>query len=954
MGTQFKPSGKPLMTSGEIYVNPTAGSDATGNGTQGYPFATVGKAISVAQYPCKINISGQSVNESVVLASPSVNLNFEGSNKNESRIQTNFNGTISTYNGFTRLGLSYLSLNSGASPVVTFASGDAGRHTFKGCSFITTGASLFSIPANFTNWLNLWDCDFSGAPAAILALPTVSGATLDIRRAQGVVSISAATATGWTINIDAGSAVNWVGGVPAGCIINRIGAQQYTISGVITTQAALTTLLASASGTGLYVVSGFAPTGLAGLAQGGIIYHVTTGVNLILESLLTAPAVVYVAGVGEYHKTATDWALGLSASDLALKQDALVSGTNIKTVNGQSILGAGDLVIAGGSGGGGLLPYKYLLATADITASILATSLILSWAAIPGATEIKVFVWPDTAAAPDFETATPTKVLAGSATTTTVAGLTIGIKSNYQVYVRGYTVAAGGSVIPLASVAAFEVDSFDGTAGTTAALTWTAFSGASTYRVKYNVGAAISASPTVVAGIASTSVSIAGLVKNSQYCWQVEALNAAGEVIAATGYSQVCSDFIRIVNDGGVRRWTRRDPLLNYEYECAKSGQAYKTPATYAQRKASTKYRYEGDVGDGKYKIEPIRGRGETYTIFCNMAGASAAQSVFYLPNIDTANNQITQEAASASMRLSHMVDDSDSVNMLPNRYMVCNNGNGISANSSSMDCDSMVNTSRVWVSSGNNTTQTFPYSLATLLDLPSGYQSTSQNITWANFLGVRTASGSSRAIAVVIDDISKIIGWFRDGVQYKFTFASLGIALSSSNLLRKTVVTDGVNRLALYSSYLSGAGYLLEFDWDLNTVVVKNSALPALNIPDIGIGNVEEKAWGVQLYTVNGRLFHLSASSSASYAISVRGSVDTPSAVVTTHSLPCSVSVITVGESTIDLVGYISSDSPGGFVGFCDKDHDNIGGVIGDMSVTTAIADGSMWCRTTNIQCLV
>lgn len=44
----------------------------------------------------------------------------------------------------------------------------------------------------------------------------------------------------------------------------------------------------------------------------------------------------------------------LSALNAALagKQAALVSGTNIKTVNGNSLLGSGDLVIAGGGGGG--------------------------------------------------------------------------------------------------------------------------------------------------------------------------------------------------------------------------------------------------------------------------------------------------------------------------------------------------------------------------------------------------------------------------------------------------------------------------------------------------------------------------------------------------------------------------------------------------------------------------
>ena len=40
---------------------------------------------------------------------------------------------------------------------------------------------------------------------------------------------------------------------------------------------------------------------------------------------------------------------GLSAA-IAAKQDTLVSGSNIKTVNGQSLLGGGDLVIAGGGG----------------------------------------------------------------------------------------------------------------------------------------------------------------------------------------------------------------------------------------------------------------------------------------------------------------------------------------------------------------------------------------------------------------------------------------------------------------------------------------------------------------------------------------------------------------------------------------------------------------------------
>ena len=36
------------------------------------------------------------------------------------------------------------------------------------------------------------------------------------------------------------------------------------------------------------------------------------------------------------------------------KQDNLVSGTNIKTINSQSLLGSGNIVISGGGGGGAL------------------------------------------------------------------------------------------------------------------------------------------------------------------------------------------------------------------------------------------------------------------------------------------------------------------------------------------------------------------------------------------------------------------------------------------------------------------------------------------------------------------------------------------------------------------------------------------------------------------------
>ena len=45
-----------------------------------------------------------------------------------------------------------------------------------------------------------------------------------------------------------------------------------------------------------------------------------------------------------------------SKEELETKQDTLVSGTNIKTINNNSLLGSGDITIQGGGGGTGVLP----------------------------------------------------------------------------------------------------------------------------------------------------------------------------------------------------------------------------------------------------------------------------------------------------------------------------------------------------------------------------------------------------------------------------------------------------------------------------------------------------------------------------------------------------------------------------------------------------------------------
>src|SRR5437870_4768008 len=64
-----------------------------------------------------------------------------------------------------------------------------------------------------------------------------------------------------------------------------------------------------------------------------------------------------------------------TTDDVATKQDALVSGTNIKTINGESILGSGDLAVSGGGGGGsaGSSPNSITVKTTDFTFSDQST-----------------------------------------------------------------------------------------------------------------------------------------------------------------------------------------------------------------------------------------------------------------------------------------------------------------------------------------------------------------------------------------------------------------------------------------------------------------------------------------------------------------------------------------------------------------------------------------------------
>lgn len=64
----------------------------------------------------------------------------------------------------------------------------------------------------------------------------------------------------------------------------------------------------------------------------------------MVERKLTAEDFGITTFDGDYNSL-------LNKPNLTTKQDTLVSGTNIKTINNETLLGSGNITIEGGSGG---------------------------------------------------------------------------------------------------------------------------------------------------------------------------------------------------------------------------------------------------------------------------------------------------------------------------------------------------------------------------------------------------------------------------------------------------------------------------------------------------------------------------------------------------------------------------------------------------------------------------
>ena len=132
---------------------------------------------------------------------------------------------------------------------------------------------------------------------------------------------------------------------------------------------------------------------------------------------------------------------------LANKQDKLNSGTSIKTINGASVLGEGDLVIEGGGGGGGGLT---LFEESRSVATPNATVPVHALTALGAETNIDFVIAPKGAGAfslqvPDNTTAGGNKRGAGAVDLQTSRNSAIQVASGQDSFLAGAYCRASGN-----------------------------------------------------------------------------------------------------------------------------------------------------------------------------------------------------------------------------------------------------------------------------------------------------------------------------------------------------------------------------------------------------------------------------------------------------------------------------------------------------------------------------
>jgi hypothetical protein len=180
--------------------------------------------------------------------------------------------------------------------------------------------------------------DISGkADKSSLATVATSGSYNDLSNKPTIPSaVTESTVSGWGFTKNTGTYSKPSTGIPktdlASAVQTSLGKADTALQSY-TEQYKGTITGVSANGTSV------ATSGVANIPAASTSAYGVTKLSSATNSTSTS-----LAATASAVKAAYDLANG--------KQDKLVSGTNIKTINGTSLLGSGDIVISGGGGGG--------------------------------------------------------------------------------------------------------------------------------------------------------------------------------------------------------------------------------------------------------------------------------------------------------------------------------------------------------------------------------------------------------------------------------------------------------------------------------------------------------------------------------------------------------------------------------------------------------------------------
>ena len=261
----------PIAGPNNRFVDISSGNDTNNNGSSAFPFATISRALTSAQYPLTITVAASGGNATSAITWLSTNQNSlvqsqYGANDGG---QTQLTGVQTFATGSTRNDFKATTHATGSSAPFVFQSGAAMRNYFEDMIVNTTAASWITMDAGVRNWITLDNINVTNFNS--IELPAFTTAfTVYVANQTNILIFSGTGAANTVINIqDSLEGATRVGGSFLGTITwngaafgARIGSSNIP-NGIITDQSTLTTVLAwitDATYDGYYLISGFTPT----------------------------------------------------------------------------------------------------------------------------------------------------------------------------------------------------------------------------------------------------------------------------------------------------------------------------------------------------------------------------------------------------------------------------------------------------------------------------------------------------------------------------------------------------------------------------------------------------------------------------------------------------------------------------------------------------------------------